>query len=99
MIESIGSIIKRFIQGIQIEPQMKEGKILSDFARIIDPDLAEEVVPDRVEGGVLFLRVKSPAGMSELKLRQKSLIKKINDSLGEKFVSEIRMNLFNPSEK
>ena len=98
MIESIGSIIRNFFQKIHIEPQIKEGKILSDFARIIDPDLAEEVIPERVEGGILFLRVKSPAGMNELKLRQKSLIKKINDCLGEKYISEIRMNLSNPQK-
>ena len=99
MIESIGSIIKRFISKLKIEPQMKEGKILSDFARIIDPDLAEEVFPERVEGGILFLQVKSSAGMNELKLRQKSLIRKINDCLGEKYISEIRMNLSNPPKK
>jgi len=36
--------------------------------------------------------------MNELKLRQKSLIKKINDCLGEKYISEIRMNLSNPQK-
>ncbi|MDD5222735.1 MAG: DUF721 domain-containing protein [bacterium] len=99
MIESIGSIIRQFISRLQIEPQMKEGRILSDFARIIDPDLAEEVLPDRVEGEILFLQVKSSAGMNELKLRQKSLIRKINDHLGEKCITEIRMNLSNPQKK
>lgn len=98
MIESLGSIIKQFISRLNIEPQMKEGRILSDFARIIDPDLAEEVFPDRVEGEILFLQVKSSAGMNELKLRQKSLIRKINDYLGEKCITEIRMNLSNPQK-
>lgn len=97
--ESIGSIIKNLFQKIQIEPQLKEGRVLSGFAQVLDPDLAGEVSPERVEGGVLYLLAASPAGMSEIKLRQKSLLRKINDLLGEKLISEIRVNLCNPAKK
>ncbi|MCX5868149.1 MAG: DUF721 domain-containing protein [Proteobacteria bacterium] len=99
MIESLGSIIKDFFRKLQIEPQLKEGRVLAGFPQILDPDLVGEVFPERVEKGVLYLQARSSAGMNELKLRQKSLIKRANDLLGEKFVSEIRISLSNPGEK
>jgi hypothetical protein len=74
MIESLGSIIKDFFRKLQIEPQLKEGRVLAGFPQILDPDLVGEVFPERVEKGVLYLQAKSSAGMNELKLRQKSLI-------------------------
>jgi len=93
MFESIRSILNRSIQKLRIEPRLKEGKLFASWEQIIDPDLAGNVVPERLEGGILFLRVTSPVHLSEVKLRQKSLVKKINETLGEQLVSDFRVFL------
>lgn len=99
MFESIRSILNRSIQKLRIEPRLKEGKLFASWEQIIDPDLAGNVVPERLEGGILFLRVTSPVHLSEVKLRQKSLVKKINETMGEPIVSDFRVFLSGSGKK
>lgn len=96
MFESIRAILERSISKLRLEPHLSEGKLIASWEQMIDPDLAGSVFPERLERGVLHLRVISPAHMNEVKLRQKSLIQKINKAMGENLVSDLRLRIDAP---
>ena len=75
----------------KIRTIVEENDIVNDFETIF-PDLKKVVKPQKVERGILTLKVENAAWRSELKFKETEIINKINSFYKEERVSKIKFS-------
>ena len=68
-------------------------KLWRRWAEIMGPSIAENCEPVGYRQGVLFVWVKSSSWMQQMVFMREPMMKKINDSLKMRYVTEIRLTL------
>ena len=83
---AIDSMLKRF----GIDNAIAQNKALIIWNEIVGDTVAKNTQPDRVEHGVIIVKVSSPTWRQELYFKKKEIIQKINNTLGKKVIRDIR---------
>lgn len=91
--KSLKSILDRKRIGIRSEIDDKTAFFV--FGKICDECFGSigksKLVPDYFSKGTLFVKAESPIWGNELWLSRKTIMRKMNDELGEESIKEIRL--------
>ena len=73
-----------------IDNAIAQNKALNSWKEIVGDTVAKNTEPDRVEHGVIIVKVSSPTWRQELYFQKKEIIQKINNKIGKKVIRDIR---------
>jgi len=83
---AIDSMLRRF----GIDDAITQNKALNIWNEVVGDTVARNTEPDRVEHGVIIVKVSSPTWRQELYFQKKEIIQKINNTIGKKVIRDIR---------
>lgn len=73
-----------------IDSTIAQNKALNIWNEIVGDAVAKNAQPDRVEHGVIIVKVSSPTWRQELYFQKKEIIQKINNTIGKNVIRDIR---------
>jgi predicted nucleic acid-binding Zn ribbon protein len=85
----LGAVLDEFLKNIGVERKVKEGMVLERWSEVVGPYIAKVSKADRIENGVLYVKVINPSWKHHLFMFRREIIKKLNDSLKLDVVREI----------
>jgi len=71
--------------------ELKELQAILLWGKVVGTKIAKKTKPQRIENGVLFVKVKGAAWRQELVFHKQELIKKLNKELGEQVVKDLTL--------
>jgi predicted nucleic acid-binding Zn ribbon protein len=83
---AIDLMLKRF----GIDKAIAQNKALNIWNEIVGDTVAKNTQPDRVEHGVIIVKVSSPTWRQELYFQKKEIIQKLNNTIGKNVIRDIR---------
>ena len=83
---AIDSMLRKF----GIENAIAQNNALNIWSEIVGEKVAMNTEPDRVEHGVIIVKVSSPTWRQELFFQKNEIIKKINNTIGKNVIRDIR---------
>jgi predicted nucleic acid-binding Zn ribbon protein len=83
---AINSMLKKF----GIDNAIAQNNALNNWNEIVGDTVARNTQPDRVEHGVIIVKVSSPTWRQELYFQKKEIIQKINNTIGKNVIRDIR---------
>ncbi len=87
---SLGESLRLLLRNLEIETKVKQHIAAAKWSEIVGDTVAKVSEVDRVENGVLFVTVESSSWRNELVFMRREIISKINATLGEEIIREIR---------
>jgi len=88
--ESIGNVFNQLFRDLGIDKAIQQNKAVSQWSEIVGERIAEFSEAERIENGVLFVKVSSPVWRNELVFMKSSLIDSINKALAKNIVKDIK---------
>jgi len=73
-----------------IDNAVSQNKALNIWDEIVGKNVAKNTQPDRVEHGVIIVKVSSPTWRQELYFQKNEIIQKINNTIGKNVIKDIR---------
>jgi len=73
-----------------IDNAIAQNNALNIWNDVVGETVAKNAIPDRVEHGVLIVKVSSPTWRQELYFQKDEIIKKLNNNIGKKVIRDIR---------
>jgi len=73
-----------------IDNAIAQNNALNIWNEIVGNTVAKNTEPDRVEHGVIIVKVSSPTWRQELYFQKKEIIQKINNKIGKNVIRDIR---------
>ena len=88
--KSLQQALSELLESLGIESKVKRYQVLEQWPSFVGERVAEVSRPERLTGGLLFVKVKNSVWRNELLYLKAELIQKINGALGEEIVEDIR---------
>lgn len=82
--------LNEFAGSLGITRKLREYSVITSWETLVGEQIAKIAKPQRVENGVLLVAVASAPWRSELTLRRREIIEKINTSIGRKAILDIK---------
>ena len=89
----IGGVLNEVMTGFRRRPEGDLTELWQQWAAAVGPAVAENARPAAVKGRVLTVNVTSSAWMLQLQFLKADLIARLNRSLGEERVTDIRFRV------
>lgn len=83
---AIDSMLRKF----GIDNAVAQNKALNIWNETVGDKVAKNTEPDRVEHGVMIVKVSSPTWRQELYFQKNEIIDKINKTIGKSVIRDIR---------
>jgi len=83
---TIDSMLRRF----GIDNAIAQNDAINIWNEVVGEAVARNTTPDRVEHGVLIVKVSSPTWRQELFFKKDEIIKKLNIKIEKKVIRDIR---------
>ncbi len=88
--QSLKIAIDLMLKKFGIENAVSQNKAINIWNEIVGEKVAKNTEPERVEHGVIIVKVSSPTWRQELYFQKEEIIKKLNNSIGKKAIRDIR---------
>lgn len=88
--KSLGEAIEGLIRELGLGGKLKEYDAVLRWEEAAGPHIAKVAAAEKIQRGVLTVRVNNATWRYELTMRKQNLIVKINTLLGEEVVKDIR---------
>ena len=88
--QSLKITIDAMLRKFGIDNTIAQNNSLNIWNDVVGESVAKNAKPDRVEHGVLIVKVSSPTWRQELYFQKKEIIEKINQAIGKKVIRDIR---------
>ncbi len=89
--KKIGKVIDDFVESYPYKKELKRGMILSRFPIVVGKLMAGQVQEMYFKGGKLIVHVSNPGWRHELHSQRYRIRKKLNESVKDDVVEEIRV--------
>ena len=86
----IGNVFAQLFKDLGIDKAIQQNMAVTKWAEIVGERIAAISEADRIENGILFVKVSSPVWRSELVFMKSNLIKSVNDTLTKNVVKDIK---------
>ncbi len=86
---AFSSVLKRH----GIAKEVREHRLLLQWDKVVGPRVADRTLPDRLEKGVLWVRVETSSWMHQLSFMKEEIIAKANELCGEEVVKDLHFHL------
>ncbi|MGB9701013.1 MAG: DUF721 domain-containing protein [Thermodesulfobacteriota bacterium] len=93
--ESIRNILAPFLKRTGLNWRIKEQKIIKNWKEIVGRDIAQNTVPSKLRGGVLYIKVSNPIWIQHLQFLKEIILKNIHQEIKEVVVDDLRFFLGN----
>lgn len=89
-VENIGSVFKNLFRDLGIEKPIEQNRAVNIWPELVGQRISEVSKAEKIEKGVLFVKVDSPVWRNELVFMKAEFIKKINTALKQSVVKDIK---------
>lgn len=89
-LEPVEDTIWKALTRLGIAEPMRERYVLSRWDELVGPHIAKAARPMRMEGGTLWVAVKSHSWAQELQMQSIAILKKLNKEAGKKLFTGLR---------
>ena len=89
--QSIGDLLADFIRGTEAETTLLERKIPQLWGEVLGEVVVRFTGEMEVKNGVLYVHIHSAALRQQLFEQRHAVVKKLNDSIGAKVLTDIRL--------
>mgnify|MGYP001098695262 CR=1 FL=1 len=86
-------LIDSALAELGIGKELKRWQLVKDFGKIVGDHINTHAKAYKIADGELYVQVDSPSWMNQLYLIKDEIIKKLNNSVGEDLIKDIRFNL------
>ncbi len=88
--QQIGNVFTQLFRDLGIDKAIQQNMAVSQWAEIVGERIAQISEADRIENGVLYVKVSSPVWRNELVFMKSSLINSVNEALTKNVVKDIK---------
>lgn len=88
--QSLGDALDQLIEKLGIGKKLREQDVFILWTEAVGERIANVATPLRIHQGTLFVSVKTGPWRNELTMRKKEIIDRINSSLSEEIVRDIK---------
>lgn len=78
------------VQDLGLSKKLREYDVLTSWHRIVGEQIARVTTAQRVNKGILYVGVSSAPWRTELTMKRRALIERINEALGQPVIKDIR---------
>jgi len=89
-IKPIGKALGELVEELGIQRKLKQYEAVTQWAEIVGQHIAKEAEPQKIEKGVLLVRVRTSVWRNELNMRKQEIIGKLNRAIGEEVIKDIK---------
>ncbi|NJD10055.1 MAG: DUF721 domain-containing protein [Gemmatimonadetes bacterium] len=87
----VSDALREYLKGAGLEERLEEAAVLPEWADRVGPAIAAVTEPLRTSAaGVLVVAVRSSAWLSELKLMEREIIRRLNEGRARGRIQRIR---------
>ena len=86
----IGNVFTQLFRELGIDKAIQQNMAVSRWSEIVGERIAEISEAERIENGVLFVKVSSPVWRNELVFMKSNLIISVNEALAKTVVRDIK---------
>ena len=86
---SLGSAIQQLVQLMNVRDIIAEQSVINRWEKVVGERIAGVTEPRSIKKGILKVKVSNQAWRQELVYLKDDIVKKLNDDLEERFVSDI----------
>lgn len=91
--QAIRLILEKTLKSLEIDTPIKTHSIFISWKEIVGNSLAMQTKPRFIRNQILFLDVSNSVWMQQLQFLKPTLLKNINNFLGESFIKDIRFRI------
>lgn len=95
----IGDLIENIFKKYGIDKKIKEAQAISLWSDVVGKKLSEHSYPSGVKDGTLYIICDNSVWMHELYLLRGKIVNRLNEKLGTKVISKIRLKLDDTKRK
>lgn len=88
--QSLKIAIESMLRKFGIDNAIAQNNALIVWNDVVGKTVAKNTQPDRVEHGVIIVKVSSPTWRQELYFQKNEIIQKINNKIGKNIIRDIR---------
>ena len=88
--QALKNSISAFLKSLGIERKVKEAEIIVRWAELVGENVASATSPEKVQDGVLLVRVKNSSWRHELIYLKEHIYSKIETEIGRGIIKDIR---------
>lgn len=89
-ISTLGAVLDALVKSLGIEKQVEQYKIFDVWNDIVGEQVAKVAKPDRIQNGMLIVRVNNAPWRAELTFRKNEILEKIHTTLQSKSITDIK---------
>ncbi len=86
----IGNVFTQLFRDLGITKAIQQNMAVSRWAEIVGNRISEVSEAEKIENGVLFVKVSSPVWRNELVFMKSNLISSVNEALAKNIVKDIK---------
>ena len=86
----IGGALEQLAKDLGIAKPLSQYAVLTSWAEIVGQQIAKVTTAERIEDGILIVRVSTAPWRAELSLRKSEILEKVAARVGKAVVREIR---------
>lgn len=89
--EDITAVLQRFMRQYGLETPLNQRRLMSNWNDIVGPVVARQTESLQIRNQTLVVKITSPVLRSELKLKRKTLVNQLNDSVKAQVIEDIQI--------
>lgn len=86
----VGEVLEGFLRETGLREQVRRMSVLDAWDELVGDKIARVTEPVRLDGGVLFVEVRSSAWLMELNMMKRRILDRLNDGREEGRIEKIR---------
>ena len=86
----LGEALQKYLKDSGLEERLEEAGVVPEWAERVGPAIAAVTVPLRTSSGALVVAVRSSAWLSELKLMEREIVRRLNEGRQKGKIQRIR---------
>ncbi len=76
--QEIGPILETMLEELGLKKKLRQYNVISEWQSIVGNKIAKETEPYKVDGSILYVRVRTAEWRNELTMIKPEILKKIN---------------------
>lgn len=88
--KQVRETLQKYLDKAGISEKIEAASVVPEWPQLVGEGIAGVTTPLRVSNGVLFVAVRSSAWLSELKLMEREILRKVNADRGRGKIAAIR---------
>lgn len=90
MARVIGNVFTQLFRDLGIDKAIQQNMAVSKWSEIVGDRISQISHAEKIENGVLFVKVNSPVWRNELTFMKSNLINSVNEALAKNVVKDIK---------